>query len=152
MPPPPAPPSAKRVLGVDPGLKRTGLAVSDALGLSVRTVEVFTAKSRADAVTRIADAAAALEVEAVAIGHPVMPQSEDEGPMARRARGLAEGVAAAVAVPVFLVDERNSSKDAAAWLAASGAKKKTRQTMLDAAAAAVIVRRFLDGGGSLVPR
>jgi putative Holliday junction resolvase len=144
----PADARAKRVLGVDPGLKRTGLALSDPLGISVRALDNLQATSRQAAVDGLLALAAEHEVEAIAIGHPVMPQSEDEGPMAKRARGLAEAVAAAAsarAIAVFLVDERGTSATAAERLAASGVKRSKRKAALDSEAARVIVESFLAG-------
>lgn len=140
----------KRVLGVDPGLKRTGLALSDPLGISVRALDNLRAASRKEAVTQLLAIAAEHEVDAIAIGHPVMPQSEDEGPMAKRARGLADAVRDAAelserAIAVFLVDERGSSAAAAERLVASGVKRSKRKAALDSEAARVIVESFLAG-------
>jgi putative Holliday junction resolvase len=147
---------ALRVLGVDLGLKRTGLAVSDPLGLSVRPLENLQPKSRAEDVAHLVALCAELEVEAVAVGHPLMPQSGDSGPMAKRAAGFSEALRAALMaadldVGVFLVDERDSSTEAAQRLVTAGVPKKKRRARLDAEAACILVERFLeDGGGERV--
>lgn len=139
----------KRVLGVDPGMKRTGLALSDALGISVRALSNLEATSRQEAVQKLLALANEFDVQAIAIGHPLMPQSEDEGPMAKRARGLAEAIAAAIgdeeALCVYLVDERGSSAMAASRLAASKIRRSKRKSALDGEAARVIVESFLAG-------
>lgn len=139
-----------RVIGIDTGIKRTGVAVSDALGISIRFVDTFNAPSRSAAVAIILGHIRELEAEAVAIGLPLMPLSGDEGPMARRARGLAEAVAQAADIPVFLVDERDSSAEASRLMVEAEVPKAKRKSLLDAAAAGVIVRRFLDSGGITV--
>lgn len=149
--------SPRRVLGVDPGLKRTGIALSDALGISVRALDNLQADSRQAAVQGLLALAAEHEAEAIAIGLPLMPQSGDEGPMAKRARGLAEAVRAAIKATdddglgrlrVFLVDERGTSAQAAERLVTSGVKKGKRKAALDGEAARVIVESFLAGDRS----
>ena len=142
----------KRVLGVDPGLKRTGLALSDALGLSVRPLENRTPQSRDKDIAFLLNLADEHDVDAIAIGYALMPQSGDEGAMAKRSRAFAvELVKAAKAAVhlrpprVFLVDERGSSAQAAERLAAGGMKKSKRKAALDSEAARILVEAFLAG-------
>lgn len=137
-----------RVLGIDLGLKRTGLALSDALGVSTRGLENLTPGSRAADVAFLVALIDREEVEAVAIGLPLMPQSGDESPMSRRARGFAAALEAALgeanmAVSVHLIDERGSSSAAAARLVASEVRRSQRKALLDSEAARVLAEDLI---------
>lgn len=143
-------PPPGRVLGVDLGLKRTGLALSDELRVTIRALPNLEVKSRAEDVARLVDAVLEWDVVDVVIGHPLMPRSETEGPMAKRARGFAlalqENLAArSLATLVHLVDERGSSRRAAERLVESGVRKKHRKAALDGEAARILVEEFLQG-------
>lgn len=136
-----------RVLGVDLGLKRTGLALSDELRLTTRALENLTPKSRAEDVERLVELCLELEVKDVVVGYPAMPRSGDEGPMAKRARGFAEVLRAALethGVRVHLVDEAGSSRIAARRLVESGVKRGKRKAALDAEAARVLIEIFVE--------
>jgi len=138
-----------RVLGLDIGMKRTGVALSDELGISVRALPNLVPQARRDDDIRaVLQLARAHEAAAIVVGHPVMPQSGDEGPMARRCRRFAQVLAQAAIdadapIDVFLVDERHTSAQAAERLVASGVKKSKRKAALDSEAARVMVESFL---------
>lgn len=135
---------AGRVLGIDLGLKRTGLAVSDELGLSVRALPNLTPKSRAEDVAFLVEQVRALEVVEVLVGKP------KSGPIEQRAPGFAAALQRALdeaklAANVQLVDEDFSSQQAAARLVESGVKKSERKAALDSEAARGLVLAFLAG-------
>ncbi|OGQ23834.1 MAG: hypothetical protein A2138_07320 [Deltaproteobacteria bacterium RBG_16_71_12] len=140
--PPEARAPGRRVLGVDLGLKRTGLAVSDELGLSVRALPNLTPKSRADDVAFLVDQVRALDVGDVLVGKP------RSGPVERRAPGFAAALQQALAdagldARVHVVDEDYSSQQAALRLVESGVKKSERKAALDSEAARGLVLAFL---------
>lgn len=138
-----------RVLGVDLGLKRTGLAVSDELRVTTRALDNLTPASRASDVAYLKRLCSELEVVDVVIGHPSLPKSGDEGAMAKRARGFADALQTAVdglGVRVHLVDEAYTSKEAAARLVASGVRKNKRKAALDSEVARLLVERFVADG------
>lgn len=143
-----------RVLGVDLGLQRTGLALSDELGITVRALENRIPQSRAADVAFLVELSRTWEVAHVVIGHPVMPRSGDEGPMARRARGFADALREAFEaagwghVQVLLADERGTSLRAAERLVAAGIRKSRRKAALDGEAARILVEEFLATGGA----
>lgn len=142
-----------RVLGVDLGLKRTGLAVSDELGLTARALPNLVPRSRQEDVDFLVAQARELEVADIVIGLPALPRTGDEGPMARRARGFAEALRRGLAdaglpTRVHLVDEAHSSKHAAARLVESGVKKSRRKEALDAEVARGLVLDFLAASAS----
>ena len=136
-----------RVLGVDLGLKRTGLALSDEFRITIRALPNLTVKSRKEDIAFLVDTIRDWEVVHVVIGHPILPQSEEEGPMAKRARGFAAALAEALSVAdlpaqIHLLDERGSSQRAAARLVASGVRKKNRKAALDGETARILVEEF----------
>ncbi len=136
-----------RVLGIDLGLQRTGLALSDELGVSTRGLPNLSPRSRAEDVAFLIDLCRAEGVVDVVVGLPLMP-SGDESPMSKRARAFAQALEAGIraeglAVAVHLVDERGSSKAAAARLVDSEIKKSKRRALLDSEAARVLVEDFI---------
>ncbi len=139
-----------RVLGVDLGLKRTGLAVSDELGLTARALPNLTPKSRAEDVAFLVEQIAELEVSDVVIGLASLPRSGDAGPMAKRAQGFAAALEAALheagalaQVKVHLVDESYSSIRASERLVESGVKRSKRKEALDGEVARGLVLDFV---------
>ena len=137
-----------RVLGMDLGLKRTGLAVSDELRLTTRALDNWTPGSRAYDVQRVLDLCDELNIAVVVIGYPLLPRSGEEGPMGRRARGFCEALQSAFSekqspVVVCLRDESYSSKQAAVRLYESGLSQKKRRSSLDGEAARILVEDYL---------
>lgn len=137
-----------RVLGVDIGLARTGLALSDPLGISVRGLPTLTPASRAKDVAHLVALVDEHAVERVVIGLPLLPVTGDDGMMARRVRGFARALALALdarGAQVHLLDETGSSKEAARALVARGVKASKRRALLDTEVACSLVERFLCG-------
>lgn len=142
--------SLKRILGIDLGLKKTGLALSDPLGISVRPLSNLIPKSRAEDIAALMAMCHEYDVEAVVIGYPILSRSKEEGMMARRCRGFAEALHLALSerrqhVSVYLLDETGSSKEAVQRLVASGVPQKRRRKEIDSEAARVLVEAFLSG-------
>ncbi len=144
-----------RVLGVDLGLKRTGLAVSDELGITARALPNLTPGSRAQDVAFLVTLCRSEGVTDVVVGLPALPRTGDEGPMARRARGFAEALQGALdagaghePVRVHLVDEAHSSRHAAARLVESGVPKHKRKAALDAEVARGLVLDWVASRGA----
>jgi putative Holliday junction resolvase len=135
-----------RVLAVDHGEKRIGVALSDALGILASPLCILKppARERVDAVAQLAQEYAVAEI---VVGHPRTLRGE-VGPQARRVERFAEALQSAVDVPVRLWDERYSTREANDRLAASGkrsAGRRGRATLqVDALAAAVILQEYLD--------
>ncbi len=142
-----------RVLGVDVGTRTTGLAVSDELRLCVRGLQPLTPKSRDADVHHVLGVCRNLEVRVVVVGLPLLPVSEQEGWMAKRARGFAQALreaveAANLSLEIFLVDERETS-----WLARSQLTQQTlsrarRRDEVDTEAACLLVEDFIAGGAT----
>ena|SRR5688572_27587918 len=128
-----------RVLGIDLGMARTGLAISDELGVSVRALENLTPKSRAEDVAFLVALCREHDVKHVLVGVP------PHGPMHKRSRGFAEALQGALgdSARVVCVDEDRSSIEASTRLVDSGTKKRARKAALDSESARGLVLAWL---------
>jgi len=132
-----------RVLGIDPGAKRLGLAISDLSGTIANPLTVIGHISRP--VDAAAIAAIAVENQA---GLIVVGQSLDEEGQptqeGRRAFRLAAAIRGQTSLPVVLWDEADSTQSALAARRALGSSRRKRSGHLDELAATVILQSFLD--------
>lgn len=139
-----------RVLGIDYGQRRIGLALSDATGLLARpwkTVARLGNPAQVAAMLIVEITALQAEedgVEAIVLGLP-RRLNGDEHEQTRIVRQLAGSLQRLSAVPLHLQDERLSSREADARLARREKDWRKRKATLDATAAAVILQDFLDG-------
>ncbi|MBN1178318.1 MAG: Holliday junction resolvase RuvX [Anaerolineae bacterium] len=131
-----------RVLALDIGERRIGVAVSDPLGLFARPLCTVERASKADDFAAIGALVAEHAVERVVVGLPLTLRGE-MGPQACQIDRYAEALAAALPVPVTLWDERYSTSEAADIIQQSHRKHRERGE-IDAVAAAVILQGFLD--------
>jgi putative Holliday junction resolvase len=130
-----------RLLGIDVGGKRIGVAVSDDLGLVASPVAMVPRGPRSG--REIRDHATRLGVVGVVVGLPV-GMSGREGPQAAEVREFIASVASELDVPVTYWDERLTTSIAEKTLIASGARRDKRKSQVDAMAAAVILQGYLD--------
>jgi putative Holliday junction resolvase len=132
-----------RTLGVDPGEKRIGLAVSDEEGILARPLRVLERTSWKNDLAELRSIVDELQIERIVIGHPVN-MNGSEGPQARRAERLAERTREQVPVPVVLRDERLSTQTALDLRKTTGKRRGRKRSGIDAVAAAVILQSYLD--------
>jgi putative Holliday junction resolvase len=130
-----------RVLAVDPGTVRVGLAVSDPLRITAQPLEVVPATG---AVRRVVELCEELDVEEIVVGLPRTEKGE-EGETARLARIQGEEIASATGLPLTPVDESYTSRIAETALIEGGVRRRKRRGSVDKVAAAVILRTYLDG-------
>lgn len=138
-----------RIVGLDVGEKRIGVAVSDATATLARPLSVLQpAGLEADALDVVAREIARLAAEEDGVGAIVvgLPRRLDGSPtpMTVRVEQFARQLESTVAVPVMLQDERLSSREAESRLAVRDKDWRSRKARLDAAAAAVILQDYLD--------
>lgn len=136
-----------RVLGIDLGLKRTGLAVSDETGIAIRLLPNLKARNRKEALEMLLSLIHELAIVAVVIGCPDARTSKSKA-IRVRAQSLKEAlvqalVSSGLKTKVYLFDEELSSKRGLHGLIRSGVPKERRKRMLDSAAAAILVEDFL---------
>lgn len=132
-----------RVLAVDPGTARVGVAISDPLGIAAQPLEVVPAAS---AVERIARLCEELDVEEVIVGLPVTEKGE-ETESAVLARRLAAEIETATGLVVTTVDERYTTRIADSVMIEAGTRRRKRKETVDKVAAAVLLRGYLDRRG-----
>lgn len=130
-----------RVLGVDLGSVRVGIAISDPGRILATPVSVLLRDDRLH--QRIADLVAELDAGAVVVG---LPRSLDgqERKAAKAVRAEVRQLQERLGVPIHLQDERLSTVAAHAGLAASGKTARQRRGSVDASAAAVLLQSWLD--------
>jgi putative Holliday junction resolvase len=137
------PTDARRLLALDVGDRRIGVAVSDPTGLLATPVEVYTRRGQREDVVHLRDLAADYEAEGMVVGLPVN-MNGTEGPQAAKAREFAEALAGSD-YQVLLWDERLSTVEAERRMAEAGRRKRRGVPMRsDAEAAAVILETYLD--------
>ena len=137
-----------RVLGLDLGSRRIGLAVSDDRARVATGYGVIERTGDGSADHRaIADAVLTLEAVAVVVGLP-LSLSGGAGPAARAVLAETEVLARALPVPVTTHDERFTTVTAGRGLRSAGARRRTRAGRIDEAAAAVMLQSWLDSRSS----
>lgn len=137
-----------RVMGIDLGARRIGLAISDEGGrLATPAGTLERSGDRASDHARLAAAAAELGAEEVVVGLP-LSLSGGVGPAARSALDEVEELRAALGVPVHTQDERFTTVTAARALRETGRprRRRTARGAVDEAAAAVLLQAWLDAG------
>lgn len=140
--------SDARILAVDPGERRVGLAVSDPLGIIAQGLPTFDRKSDGDVFARIATLVLEYEVVCVVVGYPTALSGRKTDATARAEAFMAE-LRRRVGVPVEPWDERLSSTEAGRILAGHvrGDKKK-----IDRMAAVLILQGYLDAHRNRPPQ
>lgn len=129
-----------RVLALDHGSVRIGVAVSDPLRIVASPLEVIPV---GEFTARLAELLAEYQPTEIVVGLPVS-LSGREGPAATAARKFGQEVGVASGLPVHFVDERFTTASAEAALLEGGVKRRSRRQKVDRVAAAVILRQFLD--------
>ncbi len=132
-----------RILSVDYGDVRTGLAISDLLGLIASPLPTFKTRSMRSAIDYIADVARENEVDRIVVGLP-LNMDGSEGERARKTRAFARVLERVCAVPVILEDERLTSVEAENILIEGNVKRDKRKQLLDSMAARLILQSYLD--------
>lgn len=132
-----------RVLAIDYGRRRVGLAISDPTGTIATGLETLLVKSIAEAVVKIAAGRDEWEYESVIVGLPLKTNGEP-GPMAEEVQTFVAQLATACGVPVRTIDERFSSTEATRILHQTGKHIKGNKGKVDRLAAELILRQYLD--------
>jgi putative Holliday junction resolvase len=135
-----------RVLAVDTGSRRVGIAVSDPTGTIAQPLATVEAEPTETLVQRLAVLVREQEATALVVG---LPRRMDGsiGPEAKAARELAGALRSATGLTVTLVDERLTSVAAERTLLATGASRARRRQLSDRVAAALILQQYLDREG-----
>src|SRR5258706_6568450 len=136
-----------RILALDHGTVRIGVAVSDEMKMIATPLEFIPAEPLAKFLERLKEIIRDKEVELILVG---MPRNMDGsyGPAALKVREFVEALKQGVAVPIKTWDERLTSAQANRFLIQAGVRRDKRKEKVDKTAAAILLQSFLD---SLAP-
>ncbi len=132
-----------KIIAVDPGDARIGLAISDESGMLARPLTTLRHISRSENAARISRLAEEHECELIVVGTPLDSEGL-EGPRARASLKLVDALRLITSIPVKSWDESGSSRQADQLAIELGASRKKRSAPKDALAAAIILQDFLD--------
>ncbi|MGN6151738.1 MAG: Holliday junction resolvase RuvX [Lysobacteraceae bacterium] len=141
------------ILGFDVGARRIGVAVSSGFGLGARALAVVDVHDDQIDWQAVEKLQREWRPAGFIVGDPMTLDGGDQ-PIRERARAFARALRARFALPVAMVDERNSSQEAARRFAAEradGRRRRRDADLLDAVAAAVIVERWLASPHDAIP-
>lgn len=133
-----------RILALDHGTRRIGVAVSDETKTIAQPLEYIPAEPFADFLTRLKQLLADKEVDLVLLG---LPRNMDGtyGPAAQKVQVFAGALKTAITVPIKMWDERLTSSQANKILIQGGVRRNERKQKVDKMAAAILLQSYLDG-------
>ena len=132
-----------RILALDHGTKRIGVALSDETATLAQPLEFIPAEPFAKFLDRLRQIAQDRQVGEIVVGLP-RNMNGTYGPAAESARKFAAAVGAALGVPVKTWDERLTSVQANRFLIEAGMRREQRKVKADQSAAAILLQSYLD--------
>jgi putative holliday junction resolvase len=132
-----------RILGLDVGSKRIGVAVSDELGFTAQGKETLISKGLDADVERIAQLVRDYGISEVVVGMPYN-MNGTEGPQAQKVRAMMQRISEAIDAPVVEWDERLSTAAADRALLEADMSRAKRRKVVDKIAAVLILQGYLD--------
>jgi putative Holliday junction resolvase len=132
-----------RILALDHGARRIGVAVSDELKIIAQPLEFIIAEPFADFLARLKQLIRDKEVELILVG---MPRNMDGsyGPAALKVQAFVAALKEAIAIPIKTWDERLTSAQANRFLISAGTRRSKRKEKVDQTAAAILLQSYLD--------
>ena len=136
------PQAVGRLLALDLGEKRIGVAVSDELWITVRPLSALRRTNWKELLRAVAELLQGFDARGIVIGLPLNLDGS-EGEAAAQARQLARNFELSLKVPVYFQDERLTSREAEESLRATGYAESKIRGHVDSQAAAIILRDFI---------
>lgn len=133
----------RRILGIDYGERRMGLALSDPLGMLASSLETVTVNGDTDAARKVAEVCRARDVGRVIVGLP-LNMDGTSGPMAQRVQAFVERLRTLLTLPVEACDERLTTRMAERVLLDADVSRARRKEVRDKMAAQLILQSYLD--------
>ena len=133
----------RRVLGLDYGERRIGLALSDPLGIIAKPLTIIDRKKTADHISRISDIVSERNVTSIVVGLPLTLKG-DYSKQTKIVLAFIEQLKSDLQIPVVAVDERLSSVAAKKSLQAQAVKTGHNKGRVDETAAAIFLQEYLD--------
>ena len=137
-----------RIIAVDPGTKRCGVAICDELRFTTRPLGVIERTSWKKLLSDIRQVIAEFDAKALVLGLP-LESDGTESEMSVEARRMARKFSLSLEIPVFLQDERNTSYEAKSRLWQRGKTVVQARKLADSEAASIILSDFLDRARAL---
>ncbi len=136
-----------RILALDHGTVRIGVAVSDELGMIAQPLEFIPAQPFADFLQRLKIIVQEKQVVLILVG---MPRNMDGsyGPAAEKVREFVQVLKDSLLIPIKTWDERLSSTAANRYLIEAGMRRDKRKAKVDQTAAAIFLQSYLDSGAA----
>jgi len=131
-----------RILAIDYGSRRMGLAVSDPLGITAQGLETLERKNKRSDFARLEKTIREYQVREIVLGYPLR-MSGEEGAQSQKVADFAEQLRARFQLPVHLWDERLTSAEANRLLREAELSIKKRAQAVDRMAAVLILQAFL---------
>ena len=136
-----------RILGLDYGSKTVGVAMTDALGMTVqpyKTIQRDRESKLRQTLSEIAEIVEQYRIEKIVMGLP-LNMDDTEGDCAAKTRDFAEKLKLRVAVPIEFTDERLTTMEAEEILDQSGIPRSEQKKVIDQVAAQLILEQYLRG-------
>lgn len=136
-----------RILGLDYGSKTVGVAMTDALGMTVqpyKTIQRDRESKLRQTLSEIAEIVEQYQIEKIVMGLP-LNMDDTEGDRAAKTRDFAEKLKLRVAVPIKFTDERLTTMEAEEILDQSGIPRSEQKKVIDQVAAQLILEQYLRG-------
>ena len=134
---------AKKMLGIDYGEARTGLAVSDALGMLANGIGNIEERDINRLLNKIAEKVEEYSIELMVLGYPVN-MNGTVGPKAEKVKKLADRLEEKTGVKVVLFDERCTTMAAHKFLNETNLRGKKRKGVVDTLSAQIILQNYMD--------
>jgi putative Holliday junction resolvase len=136
-----------RILAIDYGARRMGLAVSDPLGITAQGLPTLERKNKRSDFARLERTLREYEVSEIVLGYPLR-MSGEEGTQSQKVREFAETLRQKFQIPVHLWDERLTSAEANRLLREAEVSTRKRAQAVDRMAAVLILQSFLQARAS----
>lgn len=136
-----------RILGLDYGSKTVGVAMTDALGMTVqpyKTIQRGRESKLRQTLSEIAEIVEQYQIEKIVMGLP-LNMDDTEGDRAAKTRDFAEKLKLRVTVPIEFTDERLTTMEAEEILDQSGIPRSEQKKVIDQVAAQLILEQYLRG-------
>jgi len=135
-----------RILAIDHGSKRIGIAISDELQMIAQPMEYIPAEPFADFLVRLKQILQEKQVELILVGMP-RNMNGTYGPAALKVQDFVATLNRALTVPIKTWDERLTSAQANRYLIEGNVRRDKRKEKVDKTAAAILLQSFLDSKG-----
>lgn len=132
-----------RILGLDYGEKRIGVAMSDELGITAQGLTTIHRRNRKKDLEEVAAIAKEYGVEKIVMGYPLMLDGS-EGIQCDKVKSFARQLELLLSVPIVFQDETLTTKAAEEILREANVKREKRKLVVDKVAAGMILQSYLD--------